>query len=47
VRLTAHVSLTAVAAAIVLALAGALIAGSIGAWRATRLQPADAFAQVQ
>ncbi|HEY6315499.1 MAG TPA: ABC transporter permease [Streptosporangiaceae bacterium] len=47
VRLAAHVSLTAVAAATVLALAGALIAGSIGAWRATRLQPASAFAEVQ
>jgi ABC-type lipoprotein release transport system permease subunit len=42
-----HVSLTAVAAATVLALAGALIAGSIGSWRATRLQPASAFAEVQ
>ena len=47
VPLAAHVSLTAVAAATVLALAGALIAGSIGAWRATRLQPASAFAEVQ
>jgi putative ABC transport system permease protein len=46
VPLAAHVSPTAVAAAIVLALAGALIAGSIGAWRATRLQPASAFAEV-
>ena len=27
------------------AIAGALIAGSIGAWRATRLQPASAFAE--
>jgi putative ABC transport system permease protein len=44
VPLAAHVSPAAVAAAIVLALAGALIAGSIGAWRATRLQPASAFA---
>lgn len=47
VPLAAHVSPAAVAAAIVLALAGALIAGSIGAWRATRLQPASAFAEVQ
>jgi putative ABC transport system permease protein len=46
VRLAAHVSLTAVAPATALALAGALIAGSIGAWRATRLQPASAFAEV-
>jgi putative ABC transport system permease protein len=47
VPLAAHVSPVAVAVAIVLALAGALIAGSIGAWRATRLQPASAFAEVQ
>jgi putative ABC transport system permease protein len=47
VRLAAHVSPTGVAAAIVLALAGALIAGSIGAWRASRIQPASAFAEVQ
>jgi putative ABC transport system permease protein len=47
VRLAAHVSPAAVAVAIALALAGALIAGSIGARKATRLQPADAFAQVQ
>ena len=47
VRLAAHISLTAVAGATVLALAGALIAGSFGAWRATRLQPASAFAEVQ
>jgi putative ABC transport system permease protein len=46
VRLTTHVSPTSVAAAIGLALAGALIAGSIGAWIATRLRPADAFTQV-
>jgi len=44
VPLAAHVSPAAVAAAVVLALAGALIAGSVGAWRATRLQPASAFA---
>jgi ABC-type lipoprotein release transport system permease subunit len=46
VRLAAHISPTAVAAAIVLALAGALAAGSIGAWRASRLQPTTAFAEV-
>jgi putative ABC transport system permease protein len=45
-RLAAQVSPTAVSAAIVLALAGALIAGSIGAWRVTRLRPASAFAEV-
>jgi putative ABC transport system permease protein len=47
VPLTAHVSPAAVAAAIVLALGGALIAGSVGAWRATRLQPASALAEVR
>ena len=47
VRLAAHVSLTAIAAAALLALAGALIAGSIGARRATRLPPAGAFAEIQ
>jgi putative ABC transport system permease protein len=47
VSFAVHVSLTAVAAATVLALAGALIAGSIGSWKATRLQPASAFAEVQ
>ena len=47
VPLAAHVSPTAVAMAVILALAGALIAGSIGAWRATRLEPASALAGVQ
>ena len=47
VRLAAHVSLAAALAAVGLGLAGALIAGTIGARRATRLQPADAFTQLQ
>jgi putative ABC transport system permease protein len=34
------------ALAVALAVAGALIAGSLGAWRATRLSPVDALAQV-
>jgi putative ABC transport system permease protein len=46
VHLAAHINPAAVAAAILLAIAGALIAGAAGARRATRLQPADAFAQV-
>jgi putative ABC transport system permease protein len=46
VHLAAHISPTAVAAAILLAIAGALIAGAVGARRATQLQPADAFARV-
>jgi putative ABC transport system permease protein len=47
VHLATHISPTAVAAAILLAIAGALIAGAAGARRATQLQPADAFAQVE
>jgi putative ABC transport system permease protein len=47
VHLVATVSLTVVVAAAVLALAGRLIAGGSGAWRATRLRPADAFQQVE
>jgi putative ABC transport system permease protein len=46
VRLAARVSPTAVLAAVLLAIAGALIAGAVGARRATRLRPADAFAHV-
>jgi putative ABC transport system permease protein len=47
VHLATHASPTAIAVAVALALSGALLAGSIGAWRATRLQPASAFTQVQ
>jgi putative ABC transport system permease protein len=47
VYLTAHISSTAVIAAILLASTGALVAGAAGARRATKLQPADAFAQIQ
>ena len=47
VHLAAHVSPTAVLVAILLAVTGALIAGATGARRATQLQPADAFAQVE
>jgi ABC-type lipoprotein release transport system permease subunit len=47
VHLTAPVTLGAVALAVVLAIAGALIAGSLGAWRAARLRPAAALARVE
>jgi putative ABC transport system permease protein len=47
VDLAANVSDTVVAAAVVLAVAGGLVAGCIGAWRATRLRPADAFTQAE
>ena len=46
VHLAAPVTLSAVALADVLAIAGALIAGSLGGWRAVRLRPAAALAQV-
>jgi putative ABC transport system permease protein len=46
VRLAAHVSPAAIAAAALLTVGGAVLAGALGAWRAARLQPADAFAQV-
>ncbi len=46
VHLAAPVTATAVALAVVLAIAGSLIAGSFGAWRAVRLRPADAVARV-
>ena len=46
VHLTASVSAEIVVLAIVLAVAGGLIAGSIGGWRAARLQPAEALRRV-
>jgi putative ABC transport system permease protein len=45
VHLTAHVGPAVIAAAVLLAVGGAVLAGCLGAWRAARLQPADAFAQ--
>jgi ABC-type lipoprotein release transport system permease subunit len=47
VHLTAPVTLGAVALAVVLAIAGGLIAGSFGGWRAVRLRPAAALARVE
>jgi ABC-type lipoprotein release transport system permease subunit len=46
VNLTAPVSLELVGIAVALALAGALIAGVFGGWRASRLRPADALRRV-
>jgi putative ABC transport system permease protein len=46
VSMHAPVHLATVAIGVLLALAGALIAGSYGAWRATRLSPAAALADV-
>jgi ABC-type antimicrobial peptide transport system permease subunit len=47
VHLTASVTVGAVVLAVVLALAGGLIAGGFGGWRAARLRPATALARVQ
>jgi putative ABC transport system permease protein len=47
VHMTAPVTVTAVMLAVVLALAGALIAGSLGSWRAARLRPAAALSRVE
>jgi putative ABC transport system permease protein len=47
VHLTAPVTLSAVALAVILAIAGGLVAGSFGGWRAARLRPAAALARVQ
>jgi ABC-type lipoprotein release transport system permease subunit len=47
VHLGAQVTLAAVALAVVLAIAGGLIAGGFGGWRAARLRPADALARVE
>jgi ABC-type lipoprotein release transport system permease subunit len=41
------VTIGVVVAAVLLALAGGLIAGSFGGWRAARLRPAAALARVE
>jgi putative ABC transport system permease protein len=46
VPLTATVSAAAILAAVLLAVAGGLLAGSFGSWRIARLRPADAIAKV-
>ena len=46
VHLTAPVTLGVIGAAAALAIAGALIAGGFGSWRAARLRPAAALAKV-
>jgi putative ABC transport system permease protein len=46
VPLTASVSVAAIVAAVGLAVAGGLIAGSFGSWRISRLRPADALTKV-
>jgi ABC-type antimicrobial peptide transport system permease subunit len=47
IALTAPVSATTVGLAVVLALGGGLVAGGFGAWRASRLRPADALRRVE
>ncbi len=47
VHLETPVTLGIIVLAVVLALAGGLIAGMFGGWRAARLRPADALARVQ
>ncbi|MFD8425385.1 ABC transporter permease [Streptomyces sp. NPDC059466] len=47
VTLTAPVSLSTIAGAVALAVAGGLIAGAFGGWRASRLRPADALRRVE
>ncbi|CAM5405010.1 hypothetical protein SALBM311S_11484 [Streptomyces alboniger] len=47
VALTAPVNTTTVAIAVGLAVAGGLIAGAFGGWRASRLRPADALRRVE
>ncbi|QIJ64409.1 ABC transporter permease [Streptomyces sp. JB150] len=47
VALTAPVSTSTIALAVGLAVAGGLVAGAFGAWRASRLRPADALRRVE
>ncbi|MFJ8551647.1 ABC transporter permease [Streptomyces sp. NPDC093676] len=47
VALTAPVSATTIVLAVALAVAGGLIAGAFGGWRASRLRPADALRRVE
>jgi putative ABC transport system permease protein len=46
VHLTAPVTMTAIVLGVVLAIAGGLIAGSLGGWRAARMRPAEALSRV-
>ncbi|MEW2126001.1 ABC transporter permease [Streptomyces sp. NPDC007259] len=47
IALSAPVSLSIILIAVVLAVAGGLIAGAFGGWRASRLRPADALRRVE
>jgi putative ABC transport system permease protein len=47
VHLTAPVTIAAIVIAVLLAVAGGLVAGGFGGWRASRLRPADALTRVE
>ncbi|WP_327295642.1 MULTISPECIES: ABC transporter permease [unclassified Streptomyces] len=47
IALTAPVSVSIIGVAVALAVAGGLIAGGFGGWRASRLRPADALRRVE
>jgi len=47
VHLSAPVTARAIAAAVVLAIAGGVLSGALGGWRAARLRPAAALARVE
>jgi ABC-type antimicrobial peptide transport system permease subunit len=47
VHLTAPVTLGAIGLAVLLAIAGGLVAGLLGGWRAVRLRPAAALSRVE
>ncbi|MCQ4082204.1 ABC transporter permease [Streptomyces sp. RB6PN25] len=47
IALTAPVSVSTIVLAVALAIAGGLIAGGFGGWRASRLRPADALRRVE
>ncbi|WP_326699506.1 ABC transporter permease [Streptomyces sp. NBC_01754] len=47
IALTAPVSLSTILVAVVLAVAGGIVAGAFGGWRASRLRPADALRRVE
>ena len=46
VPMSASVTIGAIVLAVLLAIAGGLLAGSFGGWRAARLRPAAALARV-
>jgi putative ABC transport system permease protein len=46
VKLTPHVSIALVAAAVALAILGGLVSGAVGGLRASRLRPADALRHI-